>query len=163
MQRQQAANIITAAAEGTPILTFPRRGGRNKFSDNGCSITVYCSKLTILATIANLPPQSLQGRDIVAHAALDIVSRFVGDVLFRRGNIENAVALLASAQFTRTGTELDLVIGKQLGRSMQKFPRRRRFAGADVEGPVLGGRRLERDPNPSSRNPRDDHERFRGR
>jgi len=24
-----SANIITAAAEGTPILTFPRRGGRN--------------------------------------------------------------------------------------------------------------------------------------
>src|SRR3990170_3107847 len=80
-----------------------------------------------------LPPQTVHRRHVVAHSLFHVISRLIVDMLPRRRNIEDAVALLAPAQIARPRPELDLMIGKQLRRGVQKVARRPGAAGADIE------------------------------
>src|ERR1044071_4447293 len=94
-----------------------------------------------------LSPQPLQGRHVVAHTAGDVVGGLVAEASFRRGDVENTVTLLAAAELARTGTQFELVMGKEFRRRAEKIARRRSLARADVERPCLGRCRLERQIN----------------
>src|SRR5581483_3280746 len=82
-----------------------------------------------------------------------VVGGLVAEASLRGGNVKDAITLLAAAELARTGTELDFVIGKKLRGGIQEFPRRRRFARADVERPLSGRRRLERQINRPAESP----------
>src|SRR4029079_10507327 len=84
-----------------------------------------------------LSSQPFQCRDVIAHTARYVVGGLVAEIFFRRRDIEHTVTLFAPTQLARAGPELDFMLWKQFGRCIQKIPRRRSLARANIENPFI--------------------------
>src|SRR5690242_16277525 len=99
-------------------------------SDSSCS---SCLRGELFFSIVPTVPMSRRNR---AHRALRRRRARSRD-FFRRRDIEHTVTLFAPTQLARTGPELDFMLWKQFGRGMQKIPRRRSLARANIENPFI--------------------------